>query len=182
MTDIKTDIEETLLKCLQLRQKDLLRDVMIYNDSMTISQVIKFFERQGLMFTKTMIQHYVRIGVIPPPEDKRRYTRLHLLMLSILEQMKGIYALDDIAAAFSGLTPAGPLIKLYQEFAASAVDLWRETLEALISKASDAANGMGLDERQTQHMLESFIMLGIMTQSAAAKQTALMIGVGRNEK
>ena len=181
MTEIKTDIEETLAKCLQLRQRNLLRDVMSYNDSMTISQVIKFFERQGVVFTKPMIQHYVRIGVIPPPEDKRRYTRLHLLMLSILEQLKGIYALDDIAPAFSGFTSADVLIKLYQEFAASAVDLWRETLEALIGKASDAANGMELNERQTQRIFESFVMLGLMMQSAAAKQTALLIGGGRND-
>jgi len=37
------------------------------SDELTISQVVKFFERQGRSFTKTMIQNYVRVGVLPPP-------------------------------------------------------------------------------------------------------------------
>ncbi|MDR1558655.1 MAG: DUF1836 domain-containing protein [Clostridiales bacterium] len=90
MADLNKSIEEILSKCPQMPQRNLLRDVMSYNDSMKISQVIKFFERQGVLFTKSMIQHYVKTGVLPPPEDKRRYTRSHLLMLAILDQLKGI--------------------------------------------------------------------------------------------
>lgn len=32
-----------------------------FNDEMTISQVVRFFNKQGRNFTKTMIQNYVRV-------------------------------------------------------------------------------------------------------------------------
>ena len=182
MFDLNNDIEETISKCLQIPQRDLLRNVMSYNDSMTISQVIKYFERQGVMFTKPMIQHYVRIGVIPPPEDKRRYTRLHLLMLTIIEQLKGIYSLEDIAAAFTGLTYTDILIKQHQAFTESADAAWRKTLGTVVSKAAEAANGLGQDERETRRLFDSFVILGIMSQCAAAKQTVhMLIGGAQNE-
>ena len=168
--------EKILAKCFEVPHRDLLRDVMSYNDSMTISQVIKFFERQGVLFTKPMIQHYVRIGVIPPPEDKRRYSRMHLLMLAILEQLKGVCALEDIAVAFSGLTSSDETISQFQSLAVLAVEAWRGTLGRLVNKAAEAANGVGLDEPEAQRLFESFVMLGIMAQGAVAKQTALHIG------
>ena len=175
MTDQNNQIEEILSNCLQVSQRNLLRDVMSYNDSMTISQVIKFFQRQGVLFTKAMIQHYVRAGVIPPPEDKRRYTRIHLLMLAILGQLKGIYTLEDIGAAFSWLTSQDNLIKQFQDLAGFAVSVWQETLGGLVDKAAEAANGMQMSEQESRRIFQSFVILGIMMQSAAAVQTVSML-------
>ena len=178
MADLNNDLEEMLNKCLKAPHRELLRDILIYNDSLTISQVVKYFGRQGIMFTKPMIQFYVREGIIPPPESKRRYTRLHLLMLAILEQLKSVCSLEDISVALSGLAPGDMLIKRFQDLAVYAVSAWRETLEGVMEKASEAANSMNLDDEQTRRLFMSLVMLGIMTQSAAAKQTALMIGGG----
>ena len=178
MVDLNNDLEEILLKCLRAPHKEFLRDILVYNDSLTISQVVKYFERQGVMFTKPMIQYYVREGIIPPPEGRRRYSRLHLLMLAILEQVKSVCNLEDIAAALSGLPPGDSLIKQFRSLAEYAVDAWRVTLERVMRKASEAANSMELDEEQTRRLFVSLVILAIMTQSAAAKQTALIIGEG----
>ena len=67
-----------------------------FNDEMTISQVVRFFNKQGKNFTKTMIQNYVRVGVLPPPLDRRYYTRNHLILLSLIDNLKAIYSLDEI--------------------------------------------------------------------------------------
>ncbi|MDR2650206.1 MAG: DUF1836 domain-containing protein [Clostridiales bacterium] len=180
MADLIDSIQDVLSKFPPRR--DLLRDVMSYNDSMTISQVIKFFERQGVVFTKPMIQHYVKVGALPPPEDKRRYTRLHLLRLAVLQQLKEIYSLENIAAAFSGLAPVDDtLIKRFQSLAEYAAATWRETLPGLADKAAETANSMKLGEDETQKLFESLIILSIMTQSASAEQMARMLIAGANE-
>jgi len=178
MADVSKNIEKVLSKCFEVTHKDLLRDVLNYNDSMTISQVIKFFERQGVVFTKPMIQHYIRAGVIPPPEDKRRYTRTHLLMLSVLEELKGVYALEDIAVAFAGISSVDTLIKQFQSLADFAVEAWRETLDRLVSRAAEITSSLELEDLEAQRLFESLVMLSIMTQSANAKRTALHLSSG----
>jgi len=178
MADVSRHIEKVLSKCFEVTQKDLLRDVLNYNDSMTISQVIKFFERQGVVFTKPMIQHYIRTGVIPPPEDKRRYTRTHLLMLSVLEELKGVYALEDIAVAFAGISSVDILVTQFQSLAVFAIDAWRETLDRLVGRAAEVTNNLELDNLEAQRLFESLVMMSIMTQSAVAKRTALHLGSG----
>lgn len=55
-----------------------------------------------------MIQNYVRVGVIPPPVDKRYYTKNHLILLTLVDNLKLIYSLDEIKTLF------GPILKIPQ--------------------------------------------------------------------
>jgi len=181
VTDLHDEAEETLARCIDTPQRDLLGNIMSYNDSMTISQVVKFFERQGVVFTKSMIQHYVRVGVLPPPEDKRRYTRYHLLLLAVIERLKGIYSLDDLSDVFSGFEPADELIDPFQELMEFAVTAWRETMSGLADKAMETADELGLDKQAARRAFEAFLLLGIMSQSAAAKRAAGMLLGGAEE-
>jgi len=171
MIDLNHEADAFISKCLDM-PRDLLRGVMSYNGSMTISQVVKFFERQGVVFTKPMIQHYVKIGLLPPPEDKRRYTRFHLLLLAVIEQLKGLFTLDEISFIFNRFSPDDRLIDLFREMTESAVAYWRETLNRLADKALETANGMGLDSEAGHGAFEAFLLLGVMSQGAAAKQAA----------
>ena len=181
MADLNRETGEMLAKCLEAPRQNLLRDVMSYNDSMTISQVVKFFERQGVVFTKPMIQHYVRVGLLPPPEEKRRYTRFHLLLLAVVERLKGNYSLDDIAAVFSGFAPSEALIGPLQDLMEFSAAAWRETLDALVNKAAETAVEIGLEEQETRRAFESLVLLGLMTQSAAVKRTAGTLAGGGTE-
>lgn len=81
--------------------RDPLKDIHNYSGGMTISQVVRFFERQGMPFTKTMIQNYVRIGLLPPPEEKRLYGRGHLTMLALIHSLKPVFSLEEIGALFT---------------------------------------------------------------------------------
>ena len=78
-----------------------LPDIENYTDEMTISQVIRFFERRGTFFTKTMIQNYVKVNVLPPPLNKRYYSKNHLILLSFIDHFKSVYSLEEIKAIFS---------------------------------------------------------------------------------
>ena len=81
---------------------DPLNDLHNYSHEMTISQVIKFFQRKGIDFTKTMIQNYVRVGAIDPP-DGRVYRERHMKALTIIELLKPVYSLDEIKFIFSAI-------------------------------------------------------------------------------
>ena len=68
-----------------------------YSDTMTISQAVSLLNRFGCVVTKTMIQNYVRVSALPPP-DGRRYTKNHLLMILLIGHLKAVYSLDEIRA------------------------------------------------------------------------------------
>ena len=80
--------------------RDLLAGIGQYSSTMTISQVVKFFERQGVIFTKTMIQNYVRIGLLPTPAEKRFYHSGHLAMLAMIHTLKDVISLDETRRLF----------------------------------------------------------------------------------
>ena len=76
--------------------RNILENIESYNNEMTVSQVIRFFEGYGMYFTKTMIQNYIRVGIMPPPAKKRYYLRTHIIFLAIIYEFKEIYSLPEI--------------------------------------------------------------------------------------
>ena len=62
-----------------------------------------------------MIQHYVRIQLLPPPLQKRYYTHAHLQMLFIINHLKEVFALDEIKALFA-LAENYPTEQIYKHF------------------------------------------------------------------
>lgn len=73
-------------------------DIDLYMD-----QVLTFLERKlapitddknERPITKTMINNYVKAGVLPPPE-KKKYTREHMIYLLLLYFLKSLYSIDD---------------------------------------------------------------------------------------
>ncbi len=96
-------------------KKDPLRDLHYYSSTFTISQVVKYFEKQGLVFTKTMIQNYIRVGVLPAP-DGRSYTKRHLMGLTLIDSLKDIYSLDEIKNIFAALETEAALTDFYTQF------------------------------------------------------------------
>ena len=79
---------------------NILENLKNYSSKMKISQIIIFFQRQNILFTKTMIQNYVRIGLLPPPVEKRYYNKKHIIFLTIINELKAIYSLEEIKNIF----------------------------------------------------------------------------------
>lgn len=80
---------------------NILSDIHQYNQTLTISQVVKFFEKKGIHVTKSMIQNYVRDGLLPPPINKRHYTPKHLTTLALIHYLKNIYEITAIKNALA---------------------------------------------------------------------------------
>ena len=89
-----------------------------YSDKMSLSQVILFFERLGIVFTKTMIQNYVRIGLLTPLINKRYYGKDHIIFLALISSLKEVYSLEEIKSIFSvlGNKLNGNMAYVYQEY------------------------------------------------------------------
>lgn len=94
---------------------DITKNLNNYADKFSLSQVINFFERHGIKFTKTMIQNYVRVGVLPPLAG-RYYGKNHLVFLAWTNTLKSSLGLREIGELFLPLydLQPGELIEVYK--------------------------------------------------------------------
>ncbi len=150
------------------------------SDELTISQVVKFFEKQGKSFTKTMIQNYVRVGVLPPPLDKRYYTKDHLILLTLIDNLKEIYSLEKIKDV---LLPIGKnpelfdddiikttdVYKNYLAMRTEALGKWKESLPGLLDKIEGLLVEDKVNESEKNAAAAFMVALTIMTETIAMK-------------
>ena len=108
------DIDVSLLK--DIGFIDIRATFDSYSDKMTLSQVILFFERQNIIFSKTMIQNYVRVGVLPPLLSKRYYTKDHVFLLIIINMLKEVCSLENLKSIFELASDDLDITGLYNEF------------------------------------------------------------------
>ena len=78
-----------------------------------------------------MIQNYVRVGVLPPPVDKRYYTRDHLVLLTLIDSLKSIYSLDEIKTL---LEPVRNNPDIFEDDLIKANDVYRNYITMVIIK------------------------------------------------
>jgi len=172
---------------LGLKADDPLENIGSYNDEMTISQVVRFFERKGISFTKTMIQNYVRIHLIPPPKDKRFYTKDHLIMLTIIDMLKSIYSLDEIKVIFrpimndintfsDDVLEMSNIYQTYLTLYREALFNWAESLPSLVNRAETIAEQAKVTGEEKTKVTNFISILTLMAQGIATKQmvTALL--------
>lgn len=150
------------------------------SDELTISQVVKFFDKQGRSFTKTMIQNYVRVGVIPPPIDKRYYTRNHLILLTLINNLKSIYSLEEIKTILEPIlnnpevfeddiikTP--DVYKNYLAMRKETLDTWKESLPEIFDSVDQLLNEDGVAENEKGTATSFMIALTIMAETIAMR-------------
>src|SRR5699024_3782183 len=93
---------EKLAESLRLNSNLSLDDIPDLN--LYMDQVIQLFERQFAdtkrnedekVLTKTMINNYAKGKLFFPVENKK-YTKEHLILISMIYQMKGAMSLSDV--------------------------------------------------------------------------------------
>ena len=73
-----------------------ISDIRHYSPKLTISQLIRFFEKKEMNLTRGMVQNYIRDGLLPPPADKRFYTHKHIAALVIICKLKTVFDMPTI--------------------------------------------------------------------------------------
>ena len=167
----------------KIRGDNALEDISIFNEEMTISQVVRFFERRGIEFTKTMIQNYVRINLLPPPAEKRYYTRQHLILLNLIHSLKSIYSLDDIKELFrpilkdfstfdDDMIDISAVYDIYVKLYQSALEDWETGLPHLVGQVQSLVEGSSVDAADKPVAFQFITILTLMAQSIAAARLA----------
>lgn len=121
-----------------LIRSDEYPDIDLYMD-----QVITFMEKKypGRVLTKTMINNYTKDRILTPPV-KKKYSREHLMLLTLLQVLKGTQSLPEIKKILFPISQElgngnqEPLYTLYDSFYAlhtEILTLIRKTQEDLYS-------------------------------------------------
>mgnify|MGYP005777608667 CR=1 FL=1 len=99
-----------------------LPDIDLYLD-----QVVNYLERylanysvnkEDKIITKTMINNYVKQGIMPAPE-KKKYNRSHIAYLLVICILKQVYSINDIGKLISLTIMSFELSKVYNRFCAN---------------------------------------------------------------
>ena len=116
---------------------DPLSDIRHYSPKITISQLIKFFEKKEMKLTRGMVQNYIRDGLLPPPADKRFYTHKHIASLVMICKLKTVFDIPTIQKALVPLMDdEGIPLELYAKLVGDAFNLL-ETIQCMDKPLAD---------------------------------------------
>lgn len=110
---------EEIVKKIHIPRWNELPDLDLYLD-----QVVNYVEKclsqytinkEDKIITKTMINNYVKQGIMPAPE-KKKYSRSHIAYLIVICVLKQIYSISDIGRLISQTIQYFELSKAYNRF------------------------------------------------------------------
>lgn len=174
------DKDSLLRLCDKILNKDDQVKIATLNDELTISQVVKFFERQNRTFTKTMIQNYVRVGLLPPPFEKRYYTRNHLILLALIDSLKEIYTLEEIKAVLQPIRNNPEIFEddiinvsdIYNNYLAmrkESLNNWKKIFPKLFDDMEILLKKDGINDDEINKASAFMIALTVMANTVALK-------------
>ena len=179
----QSDNQEIFEISRKIRGDNALSGISGFSEEMTISQVVRFFARRDIEFTKTMIQNYVRIGLLPPPVDKRYYTVQHLILLNLIHSLKSVYPLEDIKVLFrpilkdlstfdDDVMDISAIYEIYVKLYREALEDWETGLPRLIFQLQNMVDGSSVVQADKPVVFRFITILTLMAQSIASKRLA----------
>ncbi len=125
---------------LSLPSWDQLPAIPLYMDQVLLylSDQLAFFQRQEdtPLLTSSMINNYVKNGVLPHPE-KKKYSRGHLAALVVVGALKQVLSIQDIKALLAGKEPPEELYSLFLEAQLQAVHETCQELSESLAAGKD---------------------------------------------
>ena len=116
------EINQELIMKIHIPRWNELPDIDLYLD-----QVVNYLERyleqynsnnEDKIITKTMINNYVKLGIMPAP-NKKKYNREHIAYLIVICVLKQVYSINDIGKLISLTIQHFELSKAYNRFCAN---------------------------------------------------------------
>ena len=118
---MQENLEEMIMK-VHIPRWNELPEIDLYLD-----QVVNYLEKylsqyssnkEDKIITKTMINNYVKQGILPAPE-KKKYNRTHLAYLMVICVLKQVYSISDIGKLISLTIQYFEVSKAYNRFCAN---------------------------------------------------------------
>jgi len=118
-------------------------DLEIYMDQLTtyLDKRLGFYNREGEgpFITRSMVNNYSKAKLLPPPAAKR-YSRVHVMLLSFVCQLKRIFTIQDLGRLLAPVSGEEETGDLYRAFLAAQRESFAETpgiAEALRERLGD---------------------------------------------
>ncbi len=99
-------------------QWDRLPEIYLYMDQVLtyMDKQLNLFERSdNTLLTSSMINNYVKDGVLPRPEQKK-YSRDHLALLTVICLLKQVLSIPDISILIKALLEDASKSEMYDRF------------------------------------------------------------------
>lgn len=118
---MQENLEEVIMK-IHIPRWNELPEIDLYLD-----QVVNYLEKyltqysvnkEDKIITKTMINNYVKQGIMPAPE-KKKYSRAHIAYLMVICILKQVYSISDIGKLISLTIQYFEISKAYNRFCAN---------------------------------------------------------------
>lgn len=112
---------EKILKC-HIPRWNELPEIDLYLDQV-VNYLEKYLEiinsnKEDKIITKTMINNYVKQGIMPAPE-KKKYGKSHIAYLIVICVLKQVYSIGDIGRLISETIKYFEISKAYNRFCAN---------------------------------------------------------------
>ncbi len=116
---------------------DRLPEIYLYMDQVMtyMDKQLSLFERSDSpLLTSSMVNNYVKDGVLPRPEQKK-YSREHLSMLTVICMLKQVLSIQDISWLLKTLLKDAPQDEMYDRFR----DVQSAALKEVCERVENAA-------------------------------------------
>ncbi len=118
-------------------------DLEIYMDQLTtyLDKRLGFYNREGEspFVTRSMVNNYSKAKLLPPPAAKR-YSRVHVMLLSLVCQLKRIFTIQDLGRLLAPVAGEEETGSLYRLFLTAQRESFAETpamAEALLARLGE---------------------------------------------
>lgn len=166
------EIDQELIMKIHIPRWNELPEIDLYLDQV-VNYLEKYleqynFNKEDKIITKTMINNYVKLGIMPAPE-KKKYSREHIAYLIVIFVLKQVYSINDIGKLISLTIKTFEISKAYNRFCAN--------LEVSVKNVFTRK-----EFPNTEKMTEEQYLLKNVVQSVADKLYVEMKFLNENKK
>lgn len=120
---------------------DRLPEIYLYMDQVLtyMNKQLSLYERdEGTnLLTSSMINNYVKDGVLPRPEQKK-YSREHLAILTVICMLKQVLSIQDISSLIKTLLLNASQSEMYDRFCSAQTAAMKEVCDRIRSTSQQS--------------------------------------------
>lgn len=156
---------------LKLPKWDELPEIELYMDQVIMlmyKYLCAFMPDIDKQLTASMINNYVKMEVMPPPQ-KKKYSRTHLAYLIIICLLKQSLSISEISKLIKSRLNTDSINEILDMFADKYVELFKRTADTISQKVEKQCENIE-DEKQEQRIISDIII-----ESAIKSSTGRLI-------
>ena len=129
----------------QATEWERLPEIYLYMDQVLtyMDKQLHLFERdeKTSLLTSSMVNNYVKDGVLPRPEQKK-YSRDHLAMLTVICMLKQVLSIPDISFMMKSLLENSAKSEMYERFRSAQASALKDVCERVEASATSGEGSL----------------------------------------